>query len=410
MLNVTEIKRKLLIKYPYFGAIVSNMKFIKDDTCCSNGMPTVGTDGYDFYYHPDMVDKVNSNLYYVAHEVSHIALDHINRRKDKDQECWNISADAVINSNLKAEGIEIPFGSVDMDDAIDYDVESYYDKLLKYKKNNPDNKLSNEPENHKKWGSAPHKDSSDSKEENRKKVIEEAVKEISQRKDNDAFKENKKQKIQQLKKMRETLINQASNETASQLLSFDNIGTSKPLLNWRSLLRQEAKVLIDWSYQDATLEDGVLSPHLIKLPQSETEILLDTSGSVNEILLRNFLRECKNILQNSNIKVGCFDTKFYGFTRIRTEKDIDNLEIRGRGGTDFNVAVNSFSKQATNKIIFTDGLATMPNNSVNAIWVVIGNQKINPKGGKVINITGDALNELCTCNYIEQDYLIRRSK
>ena len=56
----------------------------------------------------------------------------------------------------------------------------------------------------------------------------------------------------------------------------------------------------------------------------ETEIVLDTSGSINEILLKNFLRECKNILQHTKLKVGCFDTEFYGFHEIRTEEDIEN--------------------------------------------------------------------------------------
>ena len=54
----------------------------------------------------------------------------------------------------------------------------------------------------------------------------------------------------------------------------------------------------------------------------ETEIVLDTSGSIDDKLLRNFLRECKNILNFYKIKVGCFDTKFYGFTEIKNMKDI----------------------------------------------------------------------------------------
>lgn len=89
----------------------------------------------------------------------------------------------------------------------------------------------------------------------------------------------------------------------------------------------------------------------------ETEIVLDTSGSINEVLLKNFLRECKNILQHSRLKVGCFDTKFYGFHEIRTEEDIENMKFIGDGGTDFDVAVNAFSRRVENKIIFTDGEA-----------------------------------------------------
>ena len=37
----------------------------------------------------------------------------------------------------------------------------------------------------------------------------------------------------------------------------------------------------------------------------------------------------------------------------------------------------------------------MPKETVrNVIWVVFGDKKINPKGGKVINITGEQLRKL----------------
>ena len=46
------------------------------------------------------------------------------------------------------------------------------------------------------------------------------------------------------------------------------------------------------------------------------------------------------------------------------------------------------------KIIFTDGEASMPDMPIDAIWIVFGNEKINPKGGRVINITGEQLDRL----------------
>ena len=37
----------------------------------------------------------------------------------------------------------------------------------------------------------------------------------------------------------------------------------------------------------------------------------------------------------------------------------------------------------------------MPKETVrNVIWVVFGNERINPKGGKVVNITGEQLRKL----------------
>ena len=126
----------------------------------------------------------------------------------------------------------------------------------------------------------------------------------------------------------------------------------------------------------------------------ETEIVLDTSGSINEVLLKNFLRECKNILQHTKLKVGCFDTEFYGFHEIRTLDDLENMQFKGGGGTDFNVAVKAFSRRIENKIIFTDGEASMPDMQLDAIWLVFGEERINPKGGKVIKISPEQLDRL----------------
>lgn len=141
-------------------------------------------------------------------------------------------------------------------------------------------------------------------------------------------------------------------------------------------------------------QHGVVTAYLEEMPRPETEIVLDTSGSIDETLLRNFLRECKNILQTSKVKVGCFDTQFYGFTEIKDVSDIDNLPFYGGGGTNFDVAVNAFTRRVENKIIFTDGDANMPSTPIDAIWIVFGGERINPKGGKVIHITPEQLDRL----------------
>ena len=67
-----------------------------------------------------------------------------------------------------------------------------------------------------------------------------------------------------------------------------------------------------------------------------------------------------------------------------TEQDILNLELVGAGGTDFHTAINAFTGDAENKIIFTDGYAEMPEQRCDAIWVVYGNMSIQPPGGRVL--------------------------
>ena len=86
------------------------------------------------------------------------------------------------------------------------------------------------------------------------------------------------------------------------------------------------------------------------------------------------------------VKVGCFDTEFYGFQEIHSEKDIATLEIKGAGGTNFETAVKAFTGDAETKIVFTDGYADMPETRCDAIWLVYSDMPVDPPGGKVIYV------------------------
>ena len=206
--------------------------------------------------------------------------------------------------------------------------------------------------------------------------------------------EDKKKQLEELKQAIAKQASTAGTSTNRDIRTIEDIGTAKPLIDWRYVLREAIKYDVDWSYKNASIEDGIVVANLEEQLMPETEIVLDTSGSINEVLLKNFLRECKNILQHSRLKVGCFDTEFYGFHEIRTEEDIENMTFEGGGGTDFDVAVGAFSRRVENKIIFTDGEASMPDMPIDAIWIVFGGEKINPKGGKVIYIDQEQLEKL----------------
>lgn len=54
----------------------------------------------------------------------------------------------------------------------------------------------------------------------------------------------------------------------------------------------------------------------------------------------------------------------------------------------------AFTRRVENRIIFTDGKASMPDKPMDAIWIVFGGEHINPKGGRVINITPEQLDKL----------------
>ena len=475
--DIAALKRKMLVKYPFFGSVVASVGYKEN-----KDIPTAGTDGETIYYNPEYLEglSVEEQTFIFAHEVCHIAFNHILRSEGKNPELWNIATDGVINQFLKRDGLKMASGGVDMAEAINYDAEQLYEKLLQEKQqsgqgnsqqnqqgnqqqssggsqagNNQQQSLSPQQGNsgsgssqeqkkqsqkqsggesgedsqkedkskqdvghdtHSMWEQAVknHKDQqekTDKKEslldkllgkdkdkKNKEKTeLEKKQEELESMGEKDAFKKNLEDKKKQLEELKEAISKQASQagtSTNRDIRTVNDIGSAKPLIDWRYVLREAIKYDVDWSYKNATLEDGVVKANLEEQPMPETEIVLDTSGSINEVLLKNFLRECKNILQHTKLKVGCFDTEFYGFHEIRTEEDIEKMRFEGGGGTDFDVAVGAFSRRVENKIIFTDGEASMPDMPLDAIWIVFGGEKINPKGGKVIHIDNEQLERL----------------
>lgn len=457
--DIAALKRKMLVKYPFFGSVVASVGYKEN-----KDIPTAGTDGETIYYNPKYLESlsVEEQTFIFAHEVCHIAFNHILRSEGKDPELWNIATDGVINQFLKRDGLKMAPGGVDMVEAINYDAEQLYEKLLQEKQqgqqqngqssgqsengqqqsqsqqqtgdsqnqkgqkqdsgagqvedkqqqsqqqNSSNSGISQEEDKskqdvghdtHSMWDKAvkKHKEQEEKSDKKEKSELKKKQEELEDMGEKDAFKKNLKDKKKQLEELKEAISKQASQagtSTNRDVRTVKDIGTAKPIVDWRYVLREAIKYDVDWSYKNATLEDGIVTANLEEQPMPETEIVLDTSGSINEVLLKNFLRECKNILQHTKLKAGCFDTEFYGFHEIRTEEDIENMKFVGGGGTDFDVAVGAFSRRVENKIIFTDGEASMPDMLIDAIWIVFGGEKINPKGGKVIHITPEQLDRL----------------
>ena len=460
--NIDSIKRKLLIKYPTFGSVLANLKFQDSDD-----IEKAGTDGKVLLYNPKFLGDLSEKqqIFIFAHEVCHIAFNHIFRSEGKDKKCWNIATDAVINAWLQQDGLEMPEKTievngelktvkdgVDIPEAINYDAEEMYNKLLEEKKqqeqqnsqggqgqqNSQNNQGQQKQESqqgqnsqsqqeekdvghdtHSLWDKAigerkkeqqetkkeqeqtkrkEKKEKTEGQGEKEKRKVEEKSKFVEQG-ERETFKQNKIERRKQLQELSRELANKSSHEAGDEIQregkKLSDIGIATPLIDWRKLLRQAIRYDEEYTRKNARMRNEYFRHKVEQIPIPEAEILLDTSGSVSEELLKNFLRECKNILENSKVKVGCFNTEFHGFTELRKPEDIDNMRFPIGGGTNFNAAVGAFSRKASNKIIFTDGEADMPRKTVrNVIWVVYGNKKINPKGGKVINISGEQLKRL----------------
>ena len=97
----------LLLRHPFFGNLATRLKLID----ASDWLSTLATDGRNFYYSNDFVNKLTPKQceFGFAHEVLHNVFDHMGRREHRDPQLSNIAADFAANQILKDERIgEVP--------------------------------------------------------------------------------------------------------------------------------------------------------------------------------------------------------------------------------------------------------------------------------------------------------------
>lgn len=306
---------------------------------------------------------------------------------------------------------------MDIPEAINYNAETMYDRLLEKQKKNQEEKCEKcqkLQEGEKQWESQKKKKQKKSKKDPQKdkcdihSLWEKTIKIGQEKRDlsekskfveqgeRETFKQNEIERKKRLQKLSEELAIKSSQKIEKEIeqeRKQSDIGTDRPVIDWRKLLREAIKYDEEWTRKNARMRNGFFRYKVREIPIPEVEIVVDISGSVDEDVLKAFLKECKNIFNSSKIKIGYFDINFYGFTEIKKLEDIDNMKFpKEEKGTNFEVAVKAFSGRVSNKIIFTDGKSTMPKETIgDVIWIVYGNARINPKGGRVIYVPKEQL-------------------
>jgi len=120
-----------------------------------------------------------------------------------------------------------------------------------------------------------------------------------------------------------------------------------PQLSWRELLPMQIQSVIksDYTYMRPSrkgLDAGFYLPGMDREQTIDVAIAIDTSGSISNDMLVDFLSEVHGIMSQYNdfkIHIWCFDTAVHNPVLITadTANDLLTYEIGGGGGTDFDV-------------------------------------------------------------------------
>ncbi|MDH3310565.1 MAG: VWA-like domain-containing protein [Gammaproteobacteria bacterium] len=94
----------LIIDKPFLGALVLRQPLVQADP---KWCQTTATDARSFYYNRAYVDALSfeQTKFILAHEALHCALSHFARREHRDKRRWDVACDFAINSLLVADGL-----------------------------------------------------------------------------------------------------------------------------------------------------------------------------------------------------------------------------------------------------------------------------------------------------------------
>lgn len=356
---------KLLDSERFYAEIILGMNI-----SISRKVPTAGvwiTDKVNLAVNPDYFSKlsVDQQIAVLKHECAHILNDHIPRSKelapdvykntkdlsDEDKiihkmqhKSLNIAADCSINTGIKHIPEESVFPKTfNLEE--NQTMEWYHEHL----KNNPEADGFMKFDDHALWG------------------------------DSDGDKERLREKIRQH-------INDAATKAkaAGSMTSDDELLVSRlnfKAKDWKADLRRFAAKqinnLTDSSKKKRNRRYGVSYPGIVRSEELVLGVAIDTSGSVSDAALCQFMAEIAKIAQYAKIIIVEADTEVKNRYEFDPKK---TYTVKGRGGTAYQPAFDWFNKnEEIDGLIYFgdmdcyDETITKPKYPV--LWAIVGDQK-----------------------------------
>lgn len=353
-LEMSKAKTRLMLKQPFFATLVLFLDIIEDES-----IKTMGTDGKRLYVAPSFVlrlaaetNGIKKLMFVLCHEVMHCIFYHMKRMNQREMVKWNIATDLAINQILvdncenSNEGFVKPDGILYDPTYKDLTAEQIYAKLPESGKGGkgkdgkdgkggkPGDGSSRNGGSHEKW-----------------KVDADTVKNITE------WKQHLSQAAT-MAKMRGVL-------PSGMDRYIDNI--LYPKIDWKDALRnfiQPRAVDYDWTVRDRRFPN-IAMPDLCGECVEDIVVAIDTSGSIDNRILQNFLGEIRGIVEAYGTFEGhvcCCDAAVHTWQDL-TEESVGKIKIAGGGGTSFVPVFQEISKRGLEPaalIYLTDGYGDFP--------------------------------------------------
>jgi predicted metal-dependent peptidase len=360
---------RLSESFPFFGALLMMAPIVMTNT-----IPTAATNGRDLLFNADFVRSLSAQELdgVVVHELLHLALSHVPRRGVRDHMVWNIAADIHVNGIVYSlKQLKLPAGAVEDLGLAPLCVEEIYEKLLNDKKSTSKNRLTL-----------------------RREAYKLDVVDLVELPD-DGVDSHDSKNISELSA--QLVTTWTSNVSCALGMAGKQHHGSPPAALLRSVLEANTPQ-IDW--QSALWRSVVRTPddfagfdrrHLwrglyVEVLEADTldiDVCIDTSGSVSDSQLSEFLGLLRNIVcsyPSVRCRLYYADSQCVGPFEVDINRPLASAV--GGGGTDFRpffaaiaarVAADGARSNASRTVIYiTDGFGMFPQAvpELDVLWVV----------------------------------------
>lgn len=353
--DLAIISKELMLEQPFYGLFLIglNKEFGKAVDTAGVSRQNIN---YKLVINPDFWNSLSNDHRkgLLWHEVLHIVFDHINLRNSYgDFRLFNIAADCELNQyipeHLLPEGAILPSTFPDLNLKLRAGTDYYYNELLKDQQNNSGNSDNGgslqdlldalgDEDMHPTW-----KEFDDMSEAEKRLMTAQAEYQI-------------REAVEEVIKARGSIPGEISS------IYQRIINPEPPKFDWRKYIRN----FIGNSYQVETRTSRKKLnkrfpdfPAMKFKPKKHILVAIDTSGSVSDTEVKEFLNEIYHLHRaGTELTVAQCDTEIRDISKYNPRKDI---KIYGRGGTEFDPILEYYNKNAhvyTSLVYLTDGECT----------------------------------------------------
>ncbi len=378
--KLAAARTRLILDKPFLGALALRLPMVAADP---KWCQTAYTDARKFYYNPAFIDAltVEQTQFVLANQALHCALSHFARRQHRNRYRWDIACDHAVNPLLVKEGLVPPPGTLVLESFEGMTAEDIYPYIDENESDEPEEEPQHEGgESEGEGEGGGGKGEGEAEGAPRPRPLTQAEEE--------SLSEQWQQRLA-------GAAQQAQQAGKLGGLLGRMIGElMQPKLPWRLLLArymtQHARD--DYSYMRPSRREGEVILPSLRSAQADLVVVLDTSGSISEQEIGEFMSEVNAIKGQlrARITLHACDTAlaeegpwlFEPWEEFRLPG-----KVKGGGGTDFRPVFEWVARQnrAPDLLLyFTDAEGEFPKREPDfpVLWLVKGKAAV-PWGQRI---------------------------